>query len=310
MGRPHRGAPADESAGAVNAGAQPQDGTFSIFISGVPPAGQNLCVSWLVLGSLIHWPTPIPISVNLPTPEFLFDDSVILVVNKPAGLSTQAPPGIDSLEVRVKAFLQQRATQSPRAAPDPSFPPDTVYLGVPHRLDRPASGALVMATTRAATRKLSRQFEHRQVTKRYWALVECLTPAVAPDLDGTLVDFMRKVPGEPRSEVVAAEHPDAQLARLHCRTLGQHDGVRALEIELETGRTHQIRLQLAHRGWPIVGDRLYGATSDCGVPPADWRARPIALHARFLKLVHPGTKDEVQITAPVPPVWRELFPIA
>src|SRR6185503_15951461 len=100
--------------------------------------------------------------------EILHEDAAIIVVNKPAGMLTQAPLGIDSLEVRIKRMLQERGT-----------PQDEIYLGVPHRIDRPASGTIVFAKTLKAAQKISRQFENRWVGKSYWALVEgCVQPTV------------------------------------------------------------------------------------------------------------------------------------
>ena len=137
--------------------------------------------------------------------QILYEEGPCLVVCKPPGLPTQAPPGIDSLEVRIKAFLKQR-----------DDPPHDVYLGVPHRLDRPASGAIVFATRRRAAQKLARQFEHREVKKLYWACVEGRPDPPA----GTWQDYLRKVYGKPQAEVVPADHPEARLAVLHYRTLG------------------------------------------------------------------------------------------
>ena len=173
-----------------------------------------------------------------PDIQILYEDGPCLVVCKPSGLATQAPPGIDSLEVRIKAFLTARDN-----------PPHEVYLGVPHRLDRPASGAMVFATRRRAAQKLARQFENRTVKKLYWAWVES-----RPDPpSGTWRDFVRKVYGKPLAEIVAADHADARLAVLHYRTLASSPSGSWLEIELETGRTHQIRIQAASRGHPVLG---------------------------------------------------------
>ena len=147
--------------------------------------------------STIHW-------MNDPGFEILYEQGPCLVVCKPPGLSTQSPPGIDSLEVRIKAFLKQRDER-----------PGYVYLGVPHRLDRPASGAIVFGKHSRATRRLARQFEHREVKKLYWAIVE---GQVAP-AEGTWEDYLWKVHGEARAEVVAADHREGRLARLNYRTL-------------------------------------------------------------------------------------------
>ncbi|MCR4415389.1 MAG: RNA pseudouridine synthase [Thermoguttaceae bacterium] len=223
--------------------------------------------------------------------EILDEQGPCLVVNKPPGLLTQAPPGIDSLERRVKAFLERRDAMA-----------DEVYLGVPHRLDRPASGAIVLATHRRAARRLAEQFERRLVRKVYWA---CVSGEVTPT-EGTWRDFLRKVPDQPRAEVVPADHPDAREAVLHYRTLGRFAWGTWLEIVLETGRMHQVRVQGAVRGHPVLGDAMYGSPVAFGPQHDDWRLRAIALHARELTFRHPATHREVCVFAPLPNVWGDL----
>ena len=223
--------------------------------------------------------------------EILYQSASCLVVLKPAGLATQAPPQFDSLERRLRAWLAER---------DPER--DFVYLGVPHRLDRPVSGAIVFATRRRAAFKLSRQFERREVKKLYWA---CVEDAVAPP-EGTWTDHLRKVYGHPRAEVVSCEHPDAQHAVLHYRTIGRTSFGSCLEIDLETGRTHQIRVQASSRGHPVLGDAFYGSTIAFGTQYEDERLRAIALHARCLSFVDPSTKESVTVEATLPENWQAL----
>jgi RluA family pseudouridine synthase len=227
-----------------------------------------------------------PIAVDI-----LYEQGPCVVVYKPAGVLTQAPPGIDSMEHRVKEFLKHRDGKT-----------GNTYLGVPHRLDRPVSGAMVFARHVRATRRLAEQFEGRLITKRYWACLE----GTPPDVKGTWRDFLRKVPGEPRAEVVAKDHPEGREAVLHFRHLGTTSLGGWLEIELETGRTHQIRIQAASRGWPIVGDTQYGATIAFGPVTDDPRERTIALHARELGFRHPMTQEAVQVVAEPPAVWEIL----
>ena len=220
--------------------------------------------------------------------QILDEQGPCLVVCKPPGLATQAPAGVDSLESRIKRFLEQR-----------DDPPHDVYLGVPHRLDRPASGAMVFATRRRAAQKLARQFERREVQKVYWSLVHG-----QPDPpSGTWQDYLRKVYGKPQAEVVPPDHPEARLAVLHYRTLAMTEWGSWLEIELETGRTHQIRIQAASRGHPVLGDSQYGSTIPFGPQHADERLRAIALHARTLAFVHPSSKESVLVTALTPEFW-------
>ena len=223
--------------------------------------------------------------------EILYEQGPCLAVAKPPGLLTQAPPGIDSLEARIKSFLKHRERKQGK-----------VYLGVPHRLDRPASGAMVFARHVRAARRLSEQFERRSVRKVYWA---CVEGHLEPD-EGTWTDLVRKVPDEARAEIVDSNHPDGRIAVLHYRTLDTGPWGSWLEIELETGRTHQIRIQAASRGHPVLGDAQYGSGVPFGPQPADLRLRAIALHARCLGFENPKTREGVVVEAPVPDSWKEL----
>jgi len=151
------------------------------------------------------------------------------------------------------------------------------------------------------TSKLSKQFEHRKVKKLYWACVEGHPDPPA----GTWQDYLRKVYGKPQAEVVSADHPDARLAVLHYQTLVSAAWGSWLEIELETGRTHQIRIQAASRGHPVLGDFQYGSKAPFGPQHADERLRAIALHARTLSFVHPTGKQWISVTAPTPDFWPD-----
>lgn len=229
--------------------------------------------------------------------DILWEDGPVLVVNKPGGLLTQAPPGIDSLELRIKSLLKHR-----------DHKPGKVYLGVPHRLDRPASGAMVFAKHSRAARRLAEQFEGRMVDKTYWAIVE---GSVSPD-SGTWIDSLRKIPNVAEAEVVAADHPEGREAVLHYRTLwnrppglfefDSHHSL--LEITLETGRMHQVRVQAAARGHPVLGDEQYGSTTSFGPQEEDTRLRWIALHAVRLAFRHPMTRAPVMVEAPLPEPWN------
>lgn len=226
--------------------------------------------------------------------EVLYEDGPCLVVLKPPGVLTQAPPGIDSMEVRMRELLCRRNGREAKE----------IYLGVPHRLDRPASGAMVFCTKYRTTRKLAEQFEGRLVKKVYWA---CVSGRVEPD-SGTWEDYLRKIPGEARVEVVSHDHPEGRLAILHYRTLAAGDWGTCLEIRLETGRTHQIRIQSASRGHPLLGDAQYGSAVPFGYQYEDERLRAIALHARTLEFRHPATKAMVSVTAPVSQDWEKFTP--
>jgi 23S rRNA pseudouridine1911/1915/1917 synthase len=141
------------------------------------------------------------------------------------------------------------------------------------------------------------------VRKTYWV---CVEGHVAPD-QGRWVDWLRKVPGQPRSEAVPPEHEAAREAVLQYRVLGATPFGSRLEVTLETGRMHQVRIQFASRGHPVLGDALYGA----GPPPweqaDDPRERPIALHAQALAFAHPMTHEPVHVEAPPPAHWRQLL---
>jgi 23S rRNA pseudouridine1911/1915/1917 synthase len=223
--------------------------------------------------------------------EILYASGPCLVVNKPAGLLTQAPTGIDSLEVRVKQFYRDREGKE-----------GNIYLGVPHRLDRPVSGAIVFARHVRAAQRLATQFENRTVTKVYWALVE---GDVEPD-EGTWTDHLHKRHGMAQSIVVPADDPRGKLAVMRYRVFARNDEGTMLEVELETGRTHQIRVQAASRGHPVVGDAQYGSTRAFGEQFEDERLRAIALHARQLGFNHPMTNEPVDVIAPLPPAWEKI----
>jgi len=222
--------------------------------------------------------------------EILFEDADLLAVAKPAGLLTQAPLGIDSLEVRIKRLLKERDA----AAGD-------VYLGVPHRLDRPASGAILFAKNLKAAQRISKQFESRRVEKTYWALVEGdVVPA-----EGTWTDYLKKIEGEPRVVVVDEHDLAGRKAVLHYKVLQRASNRTLLEITLETGRTHQIRVQCASRGQPLLGDDLYGSRERFGPWSDDERQRLIALHARRLKFWNHGARGFVTVEAKLPEHWDD-----
>ena len=220
--------------------------------------------------------------------DLLYENGPCLVANKPGGVLTQGPPGIDSIEMRIKAFLKQRDSK-----------PGKVYLGVPHRLDRPVSGVMVFCKHVRATRRVAEQFEARTVQKRYCAVVE---GQVYPEV-GVWADHMRKIPDIAKAELVESGHPDARLAVLRYRRIASQANVSLLEIELETGRMHQIRLQAATRGHAVWGDELYGSRCSFGPHTEDPRARWIALHAMSLRFRHPMTRETVYREAPLPEVW-------
>lgn len=225
--------------------------------------------------------------------NILYDDGPCLVVNKPPGLLTQAPEGIDSLEIAVKEFYRAREEKSPQ---------DNLYLGIIHRLDRPVTGAITFARHARAAKRLADQFQNRTVSKTYWALVE----GTMDSDEGTWVDYLHKRHGMAQAIVVPEEDPRGKKAILHYRVRGQIDGATWLEIELETGRTHQIRVQSSSRGHAVLGDSQYGSTVPFGPACDDERDRAIALHARTLGFRHPMRDEQVVVEAPLPAYWPVL----
>jgi 23S rRNA pseudouridine1911/1915/1917 synthase len=224
--------------------------------------------------------------------SILFEDNHCLAVAKPAGLLTQGvPAGIPSLEATVKAYVRERYHK-----------PGNVYLGIPHRLDRPVSGVVLFARNTKAARRLAEQFHQHIVTKIYWAAVE---GEVQPEA-GAWEDWLRKVAEESRSDRVDAGTPGAKRAVLRYRRLQTILDGTLLEIQTETGRMHQIRVQAAARGWPVRGDTVYGARLPFGPSAELPRDRCIALHARRLTFLHPIRYEPITLVAPLPETWQDL----
>ncbi len=214
--------------------------------------------------------------------QVIYEDNHLLAVLKPAGLATM---GLSS----EKPTLLSLAKEHVKARYDK---PGNVYLGVVSRLDAPVSGVVLFARTSKAARRLTEQFRSRSVQKVYWALVEGIIEPVS----GQCVDWLRRDDRHRRVRIVGPGQPGAQEARLAYRRLQTRRGSSLLEVELETGRKHQIRLQLAGRGHPILGDRKYGSR----------RPFPsgIALHARRLTVSHPVRDERVALEGPVPEAWH------
>jgi 23S rRNA pseudouridine1911/1915/1917 synthase len=183
--------------------------------------------------------------------------------------------------VRAKAYLRQKHNK-----------PGNVYIGVVSRLDALVTGVIALARTSKGAARLSEQFREGDVGKTYWAVVEGLPR----QLSGTLVNRIAKDEQQRKMLVVGSQ---GQEARLRFRRLAALSGNLALlEVQLDTGRKHQIRVQLAHHGCPIVGDVKYGASRPF---PAG-----IALHARRLAIMHPTLQTPLEFVAPLPDTWRSL----
>ena len=228
--------------------------------------------------------------------RILFEDNHCLVVNKTPGLPTQAPPHVpDSEEAHARGWLMSKKGKTA----------GNVYLGIPHRLDRPVSGVLLFAKSSKAAARLAEQFRNRQVKKTYWALVASSSLLPPKGETATWSDHLSKVEGEARGMVVSAETPGSKPAESVARVVTREEEWALVEVSPQTGRMHQIRLQCAHRGFPVLGDITYGSPfglgSGSGLPL-------IALHARQLVFLHPIRYEPVTIEAPVPADW-DKFPI-
>ncbi len=179
--------------------------------------------------------------------DLLLEDNHCLAVNKPAGLLSQGDrSGVPSLVELAKAYLKEKYQK-----------PGDVYLGLLHRLDRPTSGIILLAKTSKCAGRLSAQFRAGAVEKLYRAIVE----GQPPDPEGEWVDMLAKDSRSNRVEVVAEPSSQGKEARVGFRVLDRWRRYTVLELHPRTGRSHQLRVQLANRGLPIVGDLKYGATS-------------------------------------------------
>jgi 23S rRNA pseudouridine1911/1915/1917 synthase len=217
-----------------------------------------------------------------PPLEVLYEDNHLLVVSKPAGLATMGTPAErPSLLSLAKEYVRRRYHKR-----------GNVYLGVVSRLDAPATGLVLVARTSKAARRMAEQFRTHEVSRVYWAVVEgIIEPAT-----GTCVDWVGQDERHRRMHIVGPQLPGAKQARLSYRRLAIVGGHSLLEVRLQTGRKHQIRLQLAHRGHPILGDRKYGSRSR-------WPSG-IALHARTLRCSHPVKDETLTVEAPLPDEWQ------
>lgn len=224
------------------------------------------------------------LSVEEPA-DILYEDNHLIIVNKKAGQIVQGDKtGDKPLSERLKDFIKMRDGK-----------PGNVFLGVTHRLDRPVSGVIVFAKTSKALERMNAIIRDRKIKKTYWAL----TRGIPARKDGFLIDYLIKNEVQNRSYVCSPERKGALRAELSYHMLGRSEKYTLLEIELHTGRHHQIRCQLSAMGCPIQGDLKYG----------DRRSNPdgsIALHARYLEFEHPVKKEILRIVAPIPSIgaWK------
>jgi 23S rRNA pseudouridine1911/1915/1917 synthase len=226
------------------------------------------------------------------TLEVLYEDNHCLVVNKPAGMLTQADrTGDESIVDLAAHYLRVRYHKL-----------GNVYVGLIHRLDRPTSGVLLLAKTSKAASRLSEEFRGGKVRKVYWAVVE----GIPDPPEGTWIDHLEKDRSQNKVRILQnPEGPKARRAQVSYKVLHQGRNSSLVELVPATGRGHQLRVQLADRGHPIVGDRKYGASSR--LEALDGRPR-IALHAHALTFNHPTRKEAISIVAPVPAEWPACTP--
>ena len=211
----------------------------------------------------------------------LYVDNHLLAVCKPAGMLTQGDrTGDTSLLELCRTYVKQQFNK-----------PGNVFLGLVHRLDRPVSGVVVLARTSKAAARLAAQFRARQIQKTYWALVEGKIPA-----EGILVDRLGR---RGATSHIAKETPGV-LAELQFTRLGYCQRISWVEVNLVTGRHHQIRVQFAHYGYPLVGDLRYGATQP-------YTRHALGLHARALSLRHPTRPQPLTFIAEPESHWPQHF---
>ncbi|CCZ49063.1 putative uncharacterized protein [Bacteroides sp. CAG:661] len=217
----------------------------------------------------------------------VYEDNHIIIVNKTASEIVQGDKTGDvPLSETVKQYLKEKYHK-----------PGNVFIGVTHRLDRPVSGLVVFAKTSKALSRLNEMFKNSEVKKTYWAIVK-QTPA---ETEGELVNYLVRNEKQNKSYAYDTERLGSKKAVLHYRLIARSDNYSLLEVDLKTGRHHQIRCQLAKMGCPIKGDLKYGFP----------RSNPdgsICLHARRVRFVHPVSKEQIDVVAPVPSdnLWRSL----
>jgi 23S rRNA pseudouridine1911/1915/1917 synthase len=223
--------------------------------------------------------------MNPPVP-ILYEDNHLLIVNKRVSDIVQGDQTGDlSLDKSLKDFIKERDSK-----------PGEVFMGIPHRLDRPVSGAVIFAKTSKALSRMALMFKEKEVEKIYHAIV---VEAPEPEA-GTLEHYLTRNTKQNKSYVHRTEVPGSKWARLHYRTLASSDHYHLLEVVLETGRHHQIRAQLADLGCVIKGDRKYGARRSN-------KNGGISLHARRVSFIHPVRKETVEVVAPYPKM--DIFPV-
>jgi len=214
-------------------------------------------------------------------PEIIFMDNHLLICNKPAGLLVQGDKTNDQTLLDItKKYLKQKFSK-----------PGNVYLGLIHRLDRPVSGIVILAKTSKAASRLSKQFREKTIQKKYYAIIQ----GKMPKKQATLINQIKR---ENVNSIIVTK--DGQYAELEYQIKQQNNKYSLLDINLKTGRHHQIRVQLTHQKHPILGDFRYGSKHK-------FHQRSIALHAYLLTINHPITKEKITFTTPMPKYWQNIL---
>ena len=217
--------------------------------------------------------------------KVLYEDNHIIIVNKASGEIVQSDKtGDKTVAEDVKQYIKKAYAK-----------PGEVFLGIPHRLDRPVSGAVVLARTSKSLARLNDMFRNGEVKKTYWAI----TKNTPKELEGTLEHWLVRNEQQNKSYAYNREKPRSKKAILHYKVIGRTDNYCLIEVELMTGRHHQIRCQLAAIGCPIKGDLKYGAKRS-NVDGS------ISLLARRVSFVHPVSKVNIDVVAPIPDdaLWK------
>lgn len=231
---------------------------------------------------------PDKIFSNAQNLQVLYEDNHVIIVNKRPGDIVQGDKTGDvPLSEVVKEYIKVKYDK-----------PGAVYLGVVHRLDRPTSGIVLFARTSKALPRLNQLFKDKEAKKTYWAVVKNMPP----EHEATLTHFLKRNPKQNRSYAHLKEVPESKKAILDYRILKKLDNYHLLEIDLHTGRHHQIRSQLSFIGSPIKGDLKYGFDRSN-------KDASIHLHARKLSFTHPVSREQIEVIAPPPqdPVWDACF---
>lgn len=219
--------------------------------------------------------------------EVIYEDNHIIIVSKRSGEIVQGDKtGDEPLGESVKRYIKEAYAK-----------PGNVFLGVVHRLDRPVSGLVMFARTSKALPRLNKMFAGSDVHKTYWAIVKDMPPKT----EGTLIHWLVRNEKQNKSYAYDKEVPNSKRAELDYKVIGRSDNYYLLEVNLKTGRHHQIRCQLAKMGCPIKGDLKYGSK----------RSNPdgsICLHSRRMEFIHPVSQKQITVEAPVPndPLWQSF----